>query len=206
MAIRGLSMIERQAFILSFDPAHPDSIKAAVDRRVESREGANHDVDRNAIEDSVRELAGEPTIFYLGNLTHDDRTYLADMSGNFEQTREGNMRMRNQNTLRVTETVRRGLVGWENFYDDKGNLIPFEMVPGVDDRGKPRKVISPACLSAMTIDMMREVAAEILKINGVTTDLEKKLDGLLRQQSGPHLMDGLAEIAPTTSSENEAAE
>lgn len=205
MAVRGLSMAERHQYILKSDPAHPDKIKQAVEDRIALAKGKVDDKARAAVEDAVRKEAGDPTYFYIGNLTHEDKIYLSDLVGNLEQTREGNMRMRNQNTLRMYECVKRALLGWENFCDDHGKVIPFEQVPGMTERGQPRKFVSEDSLTRLHIDVVRELAGEILRVNGVTTELEKKLEGLLQQRSDPLSMIGLASDAQIDNSESEDA-
>lgn len=206
MAIRGLSLAERTAYILKDDPAHPDNIRDEVAKRVSRAKGKVSDKEREAIEQTVREEAGEPTTFYLGNLTHEDKIYLNDLVGGLEQTREGSMRMLNRNTQRIYDCVKRGIVGWENYFDDQGNVIAFELVPGVTPSGKPRKFVSEDLLSRIRLDHLRELASEILKQNGVTTELEKKLEELLPQPSAQLSRDGLATNVTSDRSESEAAE
>lgn len=204
MAIRGLSMAERQPYILKEDSAHPDTIKEEAKKRCAKLRSHNGESEQY-FEELVRKEVGEPTVFFLGNLTHEDKIYLSDLVGSLEQTREGNMRMANRNTYRAFECVRRGLVGWENYMDDSGAIIQFERVPAVTDRGQPRKYVSDDCLNRLHIDIVRELSGEILRLNGVTTELEKKLEGLLQQQSDPHSMDGLALPAGNPKSSEEDA-
>lgn len=206
MAIRGLSLAERTAYILKDDPAHPDNIRDEVAKRVSRAKGKVSDKEREAIEQAVRDEAGEPTIFYIGNLTHEDKIYLNDLVGGLEQTREGSMRMLNRNTQRIYDCVKRGLTGWENYFDDNGNVIVFELVPGVTPSGKPRKFVSDELLARIRIDHLRELASEILKQNGVTTELEKKLEELLPQPSAQPSKDGLVTNVTSDRSESEAAE
>jgi hypothetical protein len=206
MAVRGLSMAERHRYILKDDPAHPDNISAEVEKRLAAIGGNKiGEQERMAVEIAVRNEAGEPTVFILGNLAHSDKIFLSDLLGNIEQTREGNMRMKNQNTLRMYECVKRALLGWENYLDENGNQIPFEIVPGVSETGQPRKVVSEKSLNMLHIDVVRELAGEILRINGVTSELEKKLEGLLRQPSDPPSLDGLVKAVTSGSKENEDA-
>jgi hypothetical protein len=201
MAVRGLSFAERTAYILKDDPAHPDNIKEAAKKRLAKIKNPSNEDRENATEASI-EAAGDPTVFLLGNLSHEDKIYLSDVIGGLEQTRDGNMRMSNKQTLRIFECVKRGLVGWENFLDDKGEAIAFETVPGMSETGKPRKFVSPDCLQRIRLEHMRELSTELLRLNGVTSDLEKKLEGLLQQQSGQLLPDGLAESAENENSDS----
>lgn len=203
MAVRGLSMAERQPYIPKDDPAHPDNIRDAVEKQVSASAEV---IDRQRAEELAIEKAGEPTTFYLGNLTHEDKIYLSDLVGTLEQTREGSLRMKNNNAQRMYECVRRGVVGWHNLLDENDSPIPFELVPGVNDRGQPRKYISASCLNRMHLDLIREVAAELFKINGVTTELEKKLQEQLQQQYDPPSLDGPVEVVQIDSSKHEDVE
>jgi len=205
MAVRGLSFAERTAYILKDDPAHADNIQKDVDARLDKIKNPT-DADRDSVKKAVEKEAGEPTVFLLGNLSHEDKIYLSDIIGGLEQTREGTMRMTNKQAQRMFECVRRGLVGWENFLDDAGNAIAFESVPGMSETGKPRKFVSPDCLKRLRLDQVRELSGEILRLNGVTSDLEKKLEGLLRQPSDPLLPDGPVSNAESGKSQSEDAE
>jgi hypothetical protein len=204
MAVRGLSFAERTAYILKDDPAHPDNIKQDTERRLASIKNPSTEDKEKAAAKAVEE-AGDPTVFLLGNLSHEDKIYLSDIIGGLEQTREGTMRMTNKQAQRMFECVRRGLVGWENFLDDNGNVIAFESVPGMSETGKPRKYVSPDCLKRIRLDHVRELSAEIMRLNGVTSELEKKLEGLLRQPSDPLSPDGPVESVESGNEQSEAA-
>jgi hypothetical protein len=103
------------------------------------------------------------------------------------------------------ECIRRGLAGWENFIDDNGQVIAFEDVPGMSETGKPRRFVSPDCLKRLRLDHVRELSSEIMKLNGVTSEIEKKLEGLLQQQSDPLSLDGPVPNAESGKNQSEDA-
>jgi hypothetical protein len=195
MAVRGLSLAERHPYILKDDPAHPDNIEKEVNSRL-SEDSFNSEEDRSnyraSIEEKVRAEVGEPTVFYLKNLLQEDRVLLGDMSAAIEQTKSGSMRLLNKSSDRAYQTVRRGLAGWKNFLDDKGNALPFDTVPGKGERGQIRNFVDDKCLVYLTQDMVRELSTEILRINGVTSELEKKFEQALRESQDQSSEDGLA--------------
>lgn len=200
MAVRGLSLAERQEYILVDDPAHPDQIKKEVEARVKKRGGDVSAEEKEQITDKVVQDAGKPTVFYLGNLLQEDRVFLGDLTAGLEQTPQGNMRMLMRNTNKAHETVRRGLKGWDNFIDGNGKSLKFETAPGTGERGQPRSFVSDECLAYLHHDMLRELAGEILRINGVSSDIEKKFAAALQQSAEDHSPDGLVESAATPTS------
>lgn len=202
MAVHGLSLAEGERYILKSDPAHPDNIKHEFERRSKaSQTQEEHD----EVLASVEKSAGKPTIFILGNLLHEDRVFLGDLTGGMEQTPQGMFRMTPKNTAKASEAVRRALRGWENFLDNAGNAIEFKTAPGAGERGQPRSFVSPESLASLHLDIIKELSARILEINGVTGDIEKKLLSALQVESGLPLPDGIATDAQTETSNNVAA-
>lgn len=203
MAIHGLSMAENEQYILKSDPAHPDNIKAVFEKRAID---AKTQEERDEILRAVENEAGKPTIFLLGNLLHEDRVYLTDMAGGMEQTPTGSFRMIPKNNQKVTEAVRRALRGWSNFFDQNGKEIVFVTSPGTGERGQPRSFVSQDSLSALHMDIIRELSDRILEVNGVSGALEKKLQAALRQGFAMPSGDGLATGAATETSNSVGAE
>lgn len=202
MAIHGLSLAENERYILKSDPAHPDNIKAEYTRRSLT---AQSQEEKDEILAKIEAEAGKPTVFLLGNLLHEDRVYLGDLSGGMEQTTQGTFRMTPKNNQKASETVRRALRGWENFTDANGAVLTFSTAPGVGERGQPRSFASPASMSVLHLEIVRELSARVLEVNGVTGDVEKKLLSALQAESEQLSPDGLAAVVQTATKSNEAA-
>lgn len=196
MAVHGLSLAESERYILASDPAHPDAIKREYDRRVRA-EKAETQEQRDDILRKLEAEVGKPTVFLLGNLLHEDRIFLGDMSGGMEQTVQGTFRMTPKNNLKASEAVRRALKGWENFTLPDGTELKFTTAPGQGERGQPRSFVSPESMALLHLDILKELAARILEINGVTGEVEKKLQAALRQGSEQPSLDGTADAAAT---------
>ena len=128
MAVHGVSLAEKDRYILREDPAHPDNLETAFATRTHKQELS--DEQKSEIRRKVEDEAGQPTVFVLGNLLGEDRTFLGDMGQGMEQTPQGTFRMTTKNTAKMFEVVRRGLRGWENFTDENGKKLPFETEPG----------------------------------------------------------------------------
>lgn len=202
MAVHGLSLAERERYILKADPAHPDNLKRAINLATAKAESQE---ERDAAIARVEAQAGTPTVFLLGNLQHEDRVYLTDLSGGMEQTAQGGFRMTPKNGLKASEAVRRALKGWENFTSPSGDNIKFETAPAAGERGQPRSFVSQESMSAMHVDIINELSARILEINGVTGAVEKKLLTALQAGFEPASQDGPATDVPTETKNNEDA-
>lgn len=105
MAIRGVSLSEREEVILPHDPGHPDhpEYKKAV------KQGRKPD---------------EPTRFFIGNLTKGCRIELGDMTTS-PTMKDGGVTMELRRTKRAYAVVQRGLQGWENMTDHAGKPLKF---------------------------------------------------------------------------------
>lgn len=203
MAIHGLSLAEVDRFILPNDPAHPDNIKSLFDLRSVNMETQEQ---RDALLAKIEDEAGKPTVFLLGNLLQEDRVFLSDMAGGMEQTPQGNLRMVPKNAMKASEAVRRALRGWENFADSRGVALAFSTAPGMGERGQPRSFVSPEAMAMLTLDTIAVLSKRILELNGVTSDLEKKLQDALLPVSAPPSLGGPVANAQTETNSNEDAE
>lgn len=195
MAIRGLSLAEREEIILPNDPAHEENIKAAVVDRLKGIKDPTKAQSDEAY-DAARAAAGAPTVFIVGPLTYDDKIELGDIGGTMVQGSDG-MRMSLKATERMYMTVQRALKGWTNFNDETGRTLPFEM-DTIPVRGVPRAVASAKSLALIHKDDVAALARIINEKNGLRTDIEKKLEGL----STPSVaIDGGNSNAPTNSAQ-----
>lgn len=203
MAIHGLSLAEVDRYILKADPAHPDNIKAEYNRLTATM---TDEAEKASMLAKIEADAGQPTVFLLGNLLHEDRVFFGDMAGGMEQTPQGSFRMTPKNTQKASETVRRSLRGWENFQSASGKPLTFTTSPGVGERGQPRSFVSIESMAMMHMDIIKELAERVLEVNGVTGVVEKKWLSALRQESDHLLQAGHATAALTETKSNEGAE
>lgn len=188
MAIRGVSLAEREEFILPMDPGHPDNQEKA----------------RNAGQD-----VEEPTIFYIGNLTKAQRVVLGDMA-NRPAMKDGAMTMEQLRTKRAYLAVQFGLKGWENMQDHTGNPVKFEMgttqVEGIGFCEAP----TDECLVHLPNEAIYLIGEQIMEKNGVLGfstlgGLEKNSEALLPQSGGNSSTDGNAAHASETGSKKKGA-
>lgn len=192
MAIRGVSLAEREEVVLPTDPAHEDNIKADVASRLMGIKDPTEAQKQEAYE-AARRDAGDPTVFIISPLTYDDKIELGDLGGTMTQGQDG-MRMSLKATERMYMTVQRSLKGWRNFTKPTGEPIPFSM-DTVAVRGQPRSVASAASVAALNKEDIGALARIINEKNGLRTDIEKKLEGL----STPSVViDGGNSNAPTS--------
>jgi hypothetical protein len=205
MAIHGVSMSERETYILDADPAKPENIKKAIeDKAAAYKRSSGMTADENkldAIEADVRGEAGAPTVFYLGNLSKGDRVEIGDMT--VTPTMKDNGITMNQQRIRKAYTiVSRGLKDWDNMLDSEGIRAKFEMSTSQVGAGFSATV-SDECLSLLTQDNIQELATRILIKNGMQGELEKNLDAASQQLSGKLSTSGAAPIVPTPTNSNE---
>lgn len=184
MAIKGVSLAEREAVILPHDPGHPDNadFKAAIKAGRETE---------------------QPTKFIIGNLSRADRIELGDMTTS-PTMRDGGVTMEMKRTKRAYAAVERALQGWENMLDANGKPVKF--VPGTIQTANGfvagASEESLAHLSAFDIFALSEI---ILAKNGITKALEGNSEGALLPSEDTPSLDGLAADAPKANKKNEAA-
>lgn len=185
MAIRGVNLAEKEAWVHPEDPGHEDhpDYKAAVEKGEEPE---------------------KPTIYYLGNLTASDRIELGDM-GATPTMRDGGITMSLRNTQRAYEVVKRGLKGWDNQLDHDGKPAKFEEGTLRTATGGFQKCADDASMIHLPQQIISDLATQILKKNGMTNELEKKFEGASLQSAGLSSVIGDAPAAPTLTSESEAA-
>lgn len=196
MAIRGLSLAEREAHVLKSDPAHIDNIRTeAYQRLVRAGNSVPTDDERIDMEDAVREEVGKPTVFYIGVLTKADRIELGDMT-NTPTMKDNGISIGNRRTQRSYEAVRRGLRGWENFLDENGRNIPFK--EGTTQAGAGfAKVMHDDCFAYLPVDVVHELADAIFARNGMSPDFEKKFASQSRPADALPSAIGDVTTAPT---------
>jgi hypothetical protein len=208
MAIHGVSLSEREAYVLDADPAKPENITKAVKDRADAYKRstgiAADTIKLEAIEADVRHEAGAPTVFYTGNLSRADRIEIGDMT--VTPTMKDNGITMNQQRIRKAYTiVARGLKGWDNMLDSDGNVARFELSTAQVGAGFSATV-SDDCLSLLTQENIQELATRILIKNGMQGELEKNLDAASQQLSGQALLGGAATPAPTIKNESAVAQ
>jgi hypothetical protein len=196
MAIRGLSLAEREPHVLKSDPAHPDNIKTeAYQRLLATGNAVPSDEELAEMEGKVREEIGQPTVFYLGVLTKADRIELGDMTNTPTMKGDG-ISIGNRRTQRSYEAVRRGLRGWDNFLTEEGRPIPFK--EGTMQAGAGfAKVLHDECFAYLPVDVVHELSDAIFLRNGMSPDLEKKSASQSRPADALPFASGAAETAPT---------
>lgn len=184
MAIRGVSLAEREEITLPHDPSHPkhpDCIKAL-------KEGRD---------------PGEPTKFFIGNLTKACRIEVGDLSTS-PTMKDGGVTMELRRTKRAYTIVQRGLAGWENMLDHSGKVAKFELSTIQTGAGFV-KAASDAAMQQLSVDDIDALARAILDKNGMT----RQAEGNSGTQSLPFgdLLSGIGDATTVeqTSSENEDA-
>jgi hypothetical protein len=185
MAIRGVNLSEKEDYILLDDPGHED-----------------HAEYKKAIKED-REPE-KPTVFHIGNLTQADRIEVGDM-GTSPSMKDGEIKMTAQRVRRAYLICQRGLVGWSNFLDGNGAIIPFEQETQRTASGGFRKVASEGCLAHLTKSMVIELSGAILDKNGMRNEIEKKFDGVSQQPDDLFSGIGDAPNVPQTSGVNVVA-
>lgn len=175
MAVRGLTKVERQEYILKRDPAHPDNIFRAKQAWEKSRKDSGENV---AGSDDFKPEGGDATKFYIGTVDADIRAMIADMISGFVQDGiTGDMRMMNKVSIRNLMWVKFGLRGVDNFTDDNGVPIQFDTEQFIY-ANRMMQVASAPFLAAIDEDDIRELAEAIRALNSVDDVLRKKLSGV----------------------------
>jgi hypothetical protein len=157
MALHGVFTKEKVSFIHPSDTGHPDhpDYKAAVE---------------------AGRMPDKPTVFYIGNLTYNDKIEMTDMVQNAKLV-DGVATLIPQPTARAYEVVRRGLKGWDNYIGENGVPIKYatETVPNGD--GTFSVSVSRDCITAMPISLIMDLSTEIMVKNGmVASPLKPKED------------------------------
>lgn len=164
MAIRGVNLAEKEAWVHPEDPGHHEHLdyKKAVEKGYEPE---------------------KPTTYYIGNLTASDRIELGDM-GATPTMRDGGITMSLRNTQRSYEVVKRGLKGWDNQLDYSGKPAKFEEGTLRTATGGFQPCVSDASMVHLPQQIINDLASQILKKNGMTNELEKKFEGASSQSVG----------------------
>jgi len=80
------------------------------------------------------------------------------------------------------EACRFGIVGWSNFTDEDGNLIPFEMEEDMVGR-TAIKVARRSCIARIDVDDAQEIMREVMGQSTLSKAEEKKSDGESSQKN-----------------------
>jgi hypothetical protein len=120
-------------------------------------------------QDEARGTA-EATKFTIGAIDAFVSAYISDRSFTFvdgatAENAVAQMKIAESNI----DTVRFGLKGWENFKAADGADLPFKTTERVVI-GKKYTVLADDCLAVMELDLIRELANAIKKINEVTKE------------------------------------
>jgi hypothetical protein len=151
MAIRGVSLSEREEVILPHDPGHPD-----------------HPEHKKAVKAGRK--PEEPTRFFIGNLTKGCRIELGDMTTS-PTMKDGGVTMELRRTKRAYAVVQRGLKGWENMTNHSGNPVKF--VGGtVQTAGGFVTGASDESMMHLGADDVDALAKFIIEKNGMTRGTE----------------------------------
>lgn len=207
MAVYGLSLAEREPYILKNDPGHPENLKKEFDTKVSAWTAKNESLpsqdERNAIESEVKRAAGDPTIFFVGNLRNEDRIRILDMR-QAPTMKDGTISMTTNVARRNYELVQHGLKGWDNFMvpdDSAKEYKSLEFKMGTAQGSSFSAVASSDSMARLTRDMIDELAGAIIDKNGMGDALAKKFEAALLQQDDVLSEIGDAQPAQTNKSE-----
>ena len=206
MAIKGVSLAEKEPIVLKSDPAHPDQIKKEVEKRLKEFTDPDARAEaRSTVENEVAEDAGEPTTFHIGNLTRSDRIELGDLNAT-PTLKDGGISMQMRRVQRAYALVERGLVGWENMLSATGKVVPFKRGTGQVGETGFKSVVHEDCMTHFSQEVMLELSEAILKKNGMTSDMVGNSENPLPPLIEGSLESGAATTAPRNSSESEDAQ
>ena len=185
MAIKGVSLAEKEPYILKDDPGHPENaeFKAAQSAGSEPE---------------------KPTTFYIGNLTKADRVEIGDMTAS-PSMRGDTITMTMKRVERDYLIVQRGLKGWDNMLAHDGRPVKFE-TETQQQGGKFIVGPSDECLSHLPQEAINEIAGAILDKNGMRSAVEKNFEGASPQPVAQPFAIGDAPNAPTIRNESEDAQ
>lgn len=207
MAIKGVSLSEKEVLILKSDAGHPDNIrKEAAARWLKDRmntKGKSKNTTDTPSDDELadydkkvaEEEAFKPTIFYIGNLTRGQRIELGDMTAT-PTMRDGGVTMSMQRTRRAYQVVQGGLKGWDNMQTSEGAQASFTLGTSQTAAGFAT-MVSDESMAHLAGEVISEISIAILDKNGMRTELEKNFEGASQQSVDPHLTAGVAPSAAT---------
>jgi hypothetical protein len=176
MAIRGVNLSEKEEFIHPDDSGHPDhaDYKAAIKAGKEPE---------------------KPTVYFIGNLTANDRVEFGDMAAT-PTMRDGGITMALRNVAKAYAVVQRGLKGWENQIDNNGDAVAFKLGTAKNAMGEFVPAVDADVMVHLPQFVIIALQNEILRKNGMLAELAKKSEDQLP------LPDGLSsEIGPVTIAE-----
>lgn len=186
MAIRGVNLVEKEEYIHPDDPGHPD-----------------HE-DRIAAEKAGK-TPEEPTIYYIGNLTANDRVEFGDMSAT-PTMRDGGITMALRNVQKAYAVVQRGLKGWKNMQDSNGKIVEFKTSTVRSGSGGFVEAVSDDCMVHLPQSVILDLSIEIQRKNGMTNALAKKFEEPSLPSDVLSSVTGLAATdAPSSSEKKEDA-
>lgn len=175
MAIRGLSAAEKNWYVCRDDPDKRDTLE-------DSREAG-------------------ATIFHFSSIPSglmaelNDATQVAEVRADMSSQ---TMHMRG--SKKNYDAFRFGITGWENYFDEAGEPIPFEI--GQEMRGIDFiRVVPKDYMDRVRLGTVNEVGAYVFNKNSLQDTDRKKLEGLLSQYDGSDISN-----APNAGNDSEESE
>lgn len=181
MAIHGVNLAEKLAFVLPEDPGHPDEINHLIDKAEDEeiasgKRKTSFGTDKRAEMFEAYTAANKPTTYMVGNLTSADRIELGDM-GATPTMKDSGITMTMRNVQRAYEVVQRGLKGWDNQLDFNGVMVPFITETIRTGGGEFQEAVASSCMVHLPQSVIMSLSTEILRKNGMTAELEKNSEG-----------------------------
>ena len=193
MALVGISKFEDEEFVSRLDPCRVVYPDFEADGRTPHSKAKQTDIEKS------REQGA--TIFIVGALTVNVRTYITDKTGVVQELDQEGSRLIHRNGMRTLEACRFALKRWENFKDPSGRDIPITTTEKIV-LGSNYTVLDDATLERLGVALISEIGEYILERNAFLQSLAKNLNGPAPQstssQSGT-----VGPVSPT--SENSAA-
>jgi hypothetical protein len=120
--------------------------------------------------DEAKTKENGATIFKLGSLDVDLRAMIADDMFGYVSGQDGDVRVVNNQTKARLRAVRYGLVGWDNFTDEKG--IAIECIRKTDVvAGKTCLCLTDESLAQLPNRLISELGGKIIAMNSVSGSL-----------------------------------
>lgn len=122
----------------------------------------------------------DPTVWKIGTLSSRDKGMIRDSVTSFsfdtenlnsedgEKADVSSMDTKIERSKMNFEAVRRGLKGWENFLDDKGEPIPNKLVIRDVGGGVKKSVVPNDILDRIPLDTLDELAEQVM--DGMSKD------------------------------------